>query len=82
MPAVAAAIDTAGARILDLGCDDDVPISRCLIRNGFDLVALDCSLEMIARYRANSRDVPTRCRRAAKDEFSRSSLTAGVAWGV
>jgi cyclopropane fatty-acyl-phospholipid synthase-like methyltransferase len=70
------------ARILDLGCGDGISISRFLTREGFDVVALDSSPEMIARYRANFPDVPTRCERAQEADFPVESFEAVVAWGV
>ena len=70
------------ARVLDLGCGDGVPISRVLIRAGLDVVALDSSPEMIARYRSNFPGVPTRCERAQEADFGAESFEAVVAWGV
>lgn len=70
------------ARVLDLGCGDGIPISRFLLREGFDVVALDSSPEMIARYRTNFPDVPTRCKRAEEADFPAESFGAVVAWGV
>lgn len=71
-----------GARVLDLGCGDGVPISRFLAGEGFGVVALDSSPEMIARYRANFPDVPTRCERIEEATFAAESFEAVVAWGV
>lgn len=70
------------ARVLDLGCGAGIPISRFLIREGFDVVALDSSPEMIARYRAHFPNVPTRCERAEAATFPAASFEAIVAWGV
>lgn len=70
------------ARVLDLGCGDGIPISRFLTREGFDVVALDSSPEMIARYQANFPDVPTRCERAEEADFTAEWFEAVVAWGV
>jgi len=70
------------ARVLDLGCGDGVPISRFLIREGFDVVAVDSALEMIARYQANFPGIPTRCERAEQAEFALDSFDAVVAWGM
>jgi len=70
------------ARVLDLGCGDGIPVSRFLTREGFDVVALDSSPEMIARYRANFPDVSTRCERAEEADFPAESFEAVVAWGV
>ncbi len=73
---------TPGARVLDLGCGDGVPISRFLIGKGFDVLGLDSSSGMIARYRANFPHIPTRCLPAQDAEFVAGSFDAVVAWGV
>ncbi len=70
------------ARVLDLGCGDGVPVSRLLTRAGFDVVGLDSSPEMIARYRANFPGVPTRCERVEGASFAAETFEAVVAWGV
>ena len=70
------------ARVLDLGCGDGIPISRFLTREGFEVMALDSSPEMIARYRTNFPDVPTTCQRAEQADFPAESFEAVVAWGV
>lgn len=68
--------------VLDLGCGDGVPVSRCLIQAGFRITALDSSREMIARYQANFPGVPARCARAQEARFAAASFGAVVAWGV
>lgn len=70
------------ARVLDFGCGDGIPISQLLIREGFDVAALDSSPEMIARYRVNFPSVPTRCERVQEADFAAGSFEAVVAWGV
>jgi 2-polyprenyl-3-methyl-5-hydroxy-6-metoxy-1,4-benzoquinol methylase len=70
------------ARILDFGCGDGVPISQLLARKGFDLVGLDSSREMIARYRANFPAVAARCERVQEARFAEGTFEAVVAWGV
>ena len=69
-------------RVLDLGCGDGVPVSRLLTREGFGVVALDSSPAMIARYRVNVPNVPTRCERIQEARFVSGSFGAVVAWGV
>lgn len=70
------------ARVLDLGCGDGIPVSRLLLREGFDLTALDSSPEMVRRYRINFPDVPTQCVRVQDAHFAPASFEAVVAWGV
>lgn len=70
------------ARVLDLGCGDGVPISQFVVREGFGVVALDSSPEMIARYRVNVPTVPARCERIEEASFAAGSFEAVVAWGV
>jgi len=70
------------ARVLDLGCGDGVPVSQFLIQEGFDVVALDSSPEMIARYRANFPSVSARRDRVQDVRFAPGSFDAVVAWGV
>ena len=72
----------ASGRILDLGCGDGIPISHFLVREGFNVVAVDSSPEMIARNRRNFPCVPTRRERAEQCTFSDGSFAAVVAWGV
>ena len=45
-------------------------------------MALDSSLEMIARYRGNFPAVPARCVRVQAAHFPAASFEAVVAWGV
>ncbi len=71
-----------GARVLDLGCGNGIPISQFLIRKGFDLVGLDSSSEMIERYRANFPGVASRCVPAQEAQFTAESFEAVVAWGI
>lgn len=71
-----------GGRILDLGCGNGRPISEVLIRQGFQLVGLDSSAEMIARYRRLFPGVSTRCERIQDAHFDPGSFDAVVAWGV
>ena len=73
---------TPGARVLDLGCGNGVPISRLLIREGFDVVGLDSSPKMLERYEANFPGVATRCERVQEARFTDASLEAVVAWGI
>lgn len=70
------------ATVLDVGCGDGIPITQRLVRRGFDVVGLDSSAEMIARYRANFPDVPAQCGRVEDAAFRAGAFDAVVAWGV
>lgn len=69
-------------RVLDLGCGNGIPISRFLIEEGFDVVAVDSSPEMIERYRAHFPGVPTRCQPIQEACFAAEAFDGVVAWGV
>lgn len=70
------------ARVLDLGCGDGVPVSQLLLREGFEVVGLDSSAEMVARFQARFPGVPTRHKRAQEATFAAGSYNGVVAWGV
>ena len=84
VPDLAAFVRTLPPRasVLDLGCGGGVPVSQILTQEGFDVVAVDSSPEMVARYRANFPSVPVRCERAQEACFTTGSLGAVVAWGM
>lgn len=70
------------ARVLDLGCGHGIPVSRLLLREGFDLTALDSSSEMVGRFRTHFPGVPARCLRVQDARFALESFEGVVAWGV
>ena len=70
------------SRVLDLGCGDGVPISQFLVGEGFNVTALDSSVEMTACFRANFPELPIRCERVQEASFPTESFEAVVAWGM
>jgi SAM-dependent methyltransferase len=45
-----------GARVLDVGCGNGIPITRALLSAGHGVVGVDSSTEMLARVRRNCPD--------------------------
>jgi SAM-dependent methyltransferase len=79
--AVAAGLP-AGARILDLGCGNGVPITRALVNSGHRVVGLDSSGPMLARCRANVPEVPIVRGDARRCPFADGSFDAAISWGM
>ena len=71
-----------GAKILDVGCGNGIPVSRFFVEAGFDLVGLDSSPGMIAKYRVNFPEVPVQCEPVQEASFAPDSFEGVVAWGV
>lgn len=71
-----------GSKILELGCGDGIPISNCLIKNGFNLFVIDSSSMMIDKFRSNFPDVPAQCSRIQDSAFFNTAFDAVVSWGV
>lgn len=71
-----------GAAVLDLGCGDGMPITKYLLGEGFAVVGVDSSAEMVARFQAHFPEVPARCRRAEETDFPAEAFDAVLAWGV
>ena len=71
-----------GASILDIGCGSGVPISQCLIEEGFELHGLDASATLIKRFRERFPSVPVECSPAEDSSFFDRAFDAVVAWGL
>src|SRR6266849_3173707 len=71
-----------GARVLDIGCGNGIPITRTLLNAGHQVVGLDSSSQMLARFRANSPDTPAIRGLVQTCGFANDSFDAAVAWGV
>ena len=72
----------SGARVLDVGCGTGVPIAQALVAHGAEVVGLDSSSEMIARFRTALPDAEAHCERIQDASFPPASFDAVVAWGV
>jgi cyclopropane fatty-acyl-phospholipid synthase-like methyltransferase len=71
-----------GARVLDIGCGNGLPITRALLNAGHRVVGLDSSREMLARFRANLPDTPAIRSIIQACAFANGVFDAAVAWGV
>ncbi len=72
----------AGAKVLDLGCGNGVPISQILVRSGFEVFGIDNSREMIARFRENCPSTHAQCATIQSSDFFNTMFDAVVAWGL
>jgi 2-polyprenyl-3-methyl-5-hydroxy-6-metoxy-1,4-benzoquinol methylase len=71
-----------GSKILELGCGNGIPISNCLINNGFNLFVIDSSSMMIEKFRTSFPNVPAQCSRIQDSDFFNTFFDAVIAWGV
>jgi SAM-dependent methyltransferase len=71
-----------GASVIDIGCGNGNPITRALLASGCDVVGIDSSLEMLARFRLNCPDTPAICTSILSYDFEGKTFDGAVAWGV
>lgn len=71
-----------GARILDIGCGNGVPITRALRCAGHLVIGLDSSHAMLARFRGNCPETPAVLGIVQSCPFADCVFDAAVAWGV
>jgi len=71
-----------GARILDIGCGNGIPITRALLRAGHRVVGIDSSERMLSRFRGNLSDTPVVRGLVQRCAFCDGTFDAAVAWGV
>ena len=79
---VLAASVPRGARVLDIGCGNGLPITRTLLDAGHHVIGLDSSREMLARFRANLPATPVIRGLVQTSAFADEVFDAAVAWGV
>jgi ubiquinone/menaquinone biosynthesis C-methylase UbiE len=78
--AVAATL-RAGARILDLGCGNGVPITEALVKADHRVVGLDSSTEMLAHFRVNLPGTPIVRGDTRRCPFSSGAFDAAISRG-
>ena len=79
--AVAATIPS-GARILDLGCGNGVPITRALVNAGYSVVGLDSSAGMLGHFRKNLPSTRVVRADARRCPFADGCFDAAISWGM
>jgi cyclopropane fatty-acyl-phospholipid synthase-like methyltransferase len=71
-----------GARVLDIGCGNGLPITRTLLEAGHRVIGLDSSREMLTRFRTNLPSTPVIRGLVQTSAFADEIFDAAVAWGV
>ena len=71
-----------GARVIDVGCGNGIPLTRTLLDAGHQVVGLDSSAEMLARFRRSCPEAPSVRGIAERCPFADGVFDAAVAWGV
>ncbi|RKG81681.1 class I SAM-dependent methyltransferase [Corallococcus exercitus] len=72
----------AGARVLDAGCGTGLPLTRVLLEHGCQVMGVDSSRELLARFQANFPHVPVVCASIQSCELQARAFDAAIAWGV
>ena len=68
--------------ILDIGCGNGLPISKCLIERGHRVFGIDSSPKMVTAFRRNFPGAQVECASVAQASFPPATFDAAVAWGV
>ncbi len=71
-----------GAKILEIGCGDGIPITRTLIHEGLNVHAIDASPKMVSAFRKNFPDTPVICEAAEQIHGIEQRYDAAIAWGL
>ncbi|MHA7628963.1 class I SAM-dependent DNA methyltransferase [Corallococcus sp. M7] len=72
----------AGASVLDAGCGTGLPLTQVLLEHGCQVMGVDSSREMLARFQAKFPHVPVRCASIQSCELQERAFDAAIAWGV
>lgn len=72
----------AGARVLDLGCGNGIPITSAVIAAGCRSIGVDSSPEMLARFLVNCLSTPAVRAVAQRLPFRNDSFEAVISWGM
>lgn len=71
-----------GATLLDIGCGTGLPLTQVLLDAGCGVVALDSSLEMLARFRANFPHLASHHTTIQSCDLEDGVFDGALAWGV
>lgn len=71
-----------GCTILDLGCGAGVPVTKALIQDGFEVVGVDASSNMIAAFRRRFPDTEVVCEPVEDSRFFDRTFDGVVAIGL
>lgn len=73
---------TPGAKILDLGCGNGIPITEALVKDGYTLYGIDSSPTMISSYREHFPDLTVACEPVETSDYFNQKFDGVVAWGL
>jgi SAM-dependent methyltransferase len=71
-----------GARVLDVGCGNGIPLTRLLRQLGCEVLGVDSSEKMLDRFRMNCPGVPAIHATIQSCQLEAGSFDGAVAWGV
>lgn len=72
----------AGARVLEIGCGDGIPVTQALLGEGLNVHAVDASPNMVRAFRRNFPDTLVTCEAAEQLHGFDGQFDAAIAWGL